>query len=111
MLFPIGHLLKPQVRELAESFGIPTAKKKDSTGICFIGERNFRAFLSEYLPMQKGEIRGDDGTLLGEHEGVFYYTLGQRRGRTTGGGSSSARMSRRTSCMSRKVRSRCFTTR
>lgn len=85
VLFPIGHLLKPQVRELAESFGIPTAKKKDSTGICFIGERNFRAFLSEYLPMQKGEIRGDDGTLLGEHEGVFYYTLGQRRGLGIGG--------------------------
>ena len=85
VLFPIGHLLKPQVRELAESFGIPTAKKKDSTGICFIGERNFRAFLSEYLPMQKGEIRGDDGALLGEHEGVFYYTLGQRRGLGIGG--------------------------
>ena len=85
VLFPIGHLLKPQVRELAESFGIPTAKKKDSTGICFIGERNFRAFLSEYLPMQKGEIRGDDGVLLGEHEGVFYYTLGQRRGLGIGG--------------------------
>lgn len=85
VLFPIGHLMKPDVRRLAEKYGIPTARKKDSTGICFIGERNFRAFLSQYIPMQKGEIRGDDGELLGEHEGVFYYTLGQRRGLGIGG--------------------------
>ncbi len=85
VLFPIGHLLKPDVRRLAEKWGLPTARKKDSTGICFIGERNFRQFLSRYIPMQKGEIRSDDGALLGEHEGVFYYTLGQRRGLGIGG--------------------------
>lgn len=85
VIFPIGDMLKPQVRELAEKFGLSTARKKDSTGICFIGERNFREFLSRYLPMKKGEIRSDKGELLGEHDGVFYYTLGQRRGLGIGG--------------------------
>ena len=59
VIFPIGHLTKPELRELAESYGLKTAKKKDSTGICFIGERNFKKFLSQYLPAQKGEISGE----------------------------------------------------
>ena len=84
-MFPIGHLPKPEVRAIAEKAGLATAKKKDSTGICFIGERNFRQFLSEYLPAQPGDIRSIDGELKGRHEGLMYYTLGQRQGLGIGG--------------------------
>jgi tRNA-specific 2-thiouridylase len=84
-LFPIGHLPKAEVRRLARSAALPTAAKKDSTGICFIGERDFREFLSRYLPAKRGEIRSVDGGVVGEHEGVFFYTLGQREGLRIGG--------------------------
>lgn len=84
-LFPIGHLPKPEVRRLALEAGLSTARKKDSTGICFIGERDFRSFLAQYIPAQPGEIRSVDGTRVGEHDGVFYYTLGQREGLHIGG--------------------------
>jgi tRNA-specific 2-thiouridylase len=83
--FPIGELEKPKVREIARDAGLPTATKKDSTGICFIGERNFREFLGRYLPAQAGEIRSVDGTVVGQHSGVFYYTMGQREGLQIGG--------------------------
>lgn len=84
-LFPVGGLTKPQVREIARKAGIPVAEKKDSTGICFIGERKFRQFLKQYLPAQKGEMRTLSGEYVGEHEGLMYYTLGQRRGLNIGG--------------------------
>jgi len=84
-LFPIGHLPKAEVRRLAREAALPTAAKKDSTGICFIGERDFREFLGRYLPAQRGEIRSVDGATVGEHEGVFFYTLGQREGLGIGG--------------------------
>jgi len=85
-LFPLGHLTKPQVRQIAREAGLPTANKKDSTGICFIGERDFRTFLSQYLPAQPGDIRTLDGELKGRHQGLMYYTLGQRHGLGIGGG-------------------------
>ena len=85
VLFPIGNMLKSEVRELAEKYGLSTADKKDSTGVCFIGERNFRKFLSEYIPMKRGEIRTLDGKTVGFHDGVYYYTLGQRKGLGVGG--------------------------
>jgi tRNA-uridine 2-sulfurtransferase len=84
-LFPIGHLPKTQVREMAHAANFGTAGKKDSTGICFIGERDFRDFLSQYIPAQAGEIRSIDGQKVGDHSGVFYYTLGQREGLHIGG--------------------------
>ena len=84
-LFPIGHLPKAQVREMASAAGFATADKKDSTGICFIGERDFREFLSQYIPARPGEIRSVDGQRVGEHGGVCYYTLGQREGLHIGG--------------------------
>jgi len=84
-LFPIGHLPKPEVRRIAREAGLPTAAKKDSTGICFIGERDFREFLGRYLPARPGEIRDPAGNRVGEHQGVFYYTLGQREGLHIGG--------------------------
>ncbi len=84
-LFPIGHLCKPEVRELARKAGLPTSEKKDSTGICFIGERNFKSFLSQYLGFQKGPLLTLDGKKVGEHDGVAYYTIGQRRGLGLGG--------------------------
>ncbi len=83
--FPLGELRKPEVRKLAQEAGLPTAAKKDSTGICFIGERDFREFLSRYLPAKPGEIRDPQGHVLGEHPGVFYFTLGQRGGLQLGG--------------------------
>lgn len=83
--FPIGDLEKSVVRRMALEAGLPTAAKKDSTGICFIGERDFRTFLARYLPAQTGEIRSVDGTVIGSHAGVFYYTLGQREGLQIGG--------------------------
>jgi tRNA-specific 2-thiouridylase len=84
-LFPIGHLPKSEVRRLAREAALPTHAKKDSTGICFIGERDFREFLGRYIPAQPGEIRSVDGARVGEHAGVFYYTLGQREGLQVGG--------------------------
>ncbi|MGY0559451.1 tRNA 2-thiouridine(34) synthase MnmA [Luteimonas sp. A277] len=84
-VFPLGELVKANVRTMAREAGLPTAEKKDSTGICFIGERDFREFLGRYLPAQAGEIRTPAGQVLGEHPGVFYYTLGQRGGLNLGG--------------------------
>ncbi len=84
-MFPIGHLEKKKVREIAEREGLITAKKKDSTGICFIGERNFNQFLNNYLPAQKGPIKDLDGVVRGEHSGLMHYTLGQRKGLGIGG--------------------------
>jgi tRNA-specific 2-thiouridylase len=89
-LFPVGELVKADVRTLAREAELPTHAKKDSTGICFIGERDFRAFLSEYIPGQPGEIRTPDGDAVGEHAGVFFYTLGQRSGLGIGGRAESA---------------------
>lgn len=79
-LFPIGHMQKSQVRAIAAQAGLRTALKKDSTGICFIGERDFTQFLSNYLPNKEGVIRDIDGEVVGRHIGLMYYTLGQRRG-------------------------------
>ncbi|TWI03809.1 tRNA-specific 2-thiouridylase [Luteimonas cucumeris] len=84
-LFPLGDWLKHDVRALAAETGLPTAAKKDSTGICFIGERDFREFLSRWLPARDGEIRTPDGRVVGTHPGVFYFTLGQREGLNIGG--------------------------
>ncbi|MCB1734239.1 MAG: tRNA 2-thiouridine(34) synthase MnmA [Gammaproteobacteria bacterium] len=84
-LFPIGDLPKPDVRELARKAGLITHEKKDSTGICFIGERKFRDFLARFLPAQPGEIRTLDGAVIGQHAGLMYYTLGQRQGLGIGG--------------------------
>ena len=84
-LFPIGGMLKSEVRELAKKINLPTALKKDSTGICFIGERNFSKFLSNYLPAQKGDIVTINGEKLGTHEGLMNYTIGQRKGIGIGG--------------------------
>jgi tRNA-specific 2-thiouridylase len=84
-LFPLGTIAKAEVRDIARSAGLPTHAKRDSTGICFIGERPFREFLSRYLPMHPGEIRSVDGELLGPHAGVSFYTLGQREGLGIGG--------------------------
>lgn len=84
-LFPIGHLTKPQVRDLAKAANLPNYSRKDSTGICFIGERKFKTFLETYLPAQPGKIVDDSGKILGEHQGLMYYTLGQRKGIGIGG--------------------------
>lgn len=85
-LFPIGDMLKPDLRKIAEEYDLSTAHKKDSTGICFIGERNFKEFLSQYLPNQKGDIVDiDTGKVMGRHDGLMYYTIGQRRGLGIGG--------------------------
>ncbi|HLO61598.1 MAG TPA: tRNA 2-thiouridine(34) synthase MnmA [Azonexus sp.] len=85
-LFPLADLYKRDVRKMAEAAGLHVAAKKDSTGICFIGERPFKDFLSRYLPPKKGEIRRlDDGKVLGEHDGLMYHTIGQRKGLQIGG--------------------------
>lgn len=85
-MFPIGHLPKSEVRCIAAEAGLATARKKDSTGICFIGERNFKSFLSQYLPAQPGEmIDIRTGEVKGRHDGLMYYTLGQRQGLGIGG--------------------------
>ncbi|QDH70019.1 tRNA 2-thiouridine(34) synthase MnmA [Marilutibacter alkalisoli] len=84
-LFPLGDLPKAEVRTIARDADLPTHAKKDSTGICFIGERDFREFLSRYLPARPGEITTPDGRHVGEHPGVFYFTLGQREGLNIGG--------------------------
>ncbi len=85
VLFPLSDIEKPKVREIAEKHGFINAKKKDSTGICFIGERNFRNFLKNYLPIKEGEIVSVDGRILGKHIGLAYYTIGQRKGLNIGG--------------------------
>jgi tRNA-specific 2-thiouridylase len=84
-MFPVGELPKTEVRRLAEQIGLPNAKKKDSTGICFIGERPFREFLNRYLANQPGPIKDDRGRTVGEHVGLSFYTLGQRKGIGIGG--------------------------
>lgn len=84
-LFPIGELQKTELRRIAREAGLPTHAKKDSTGICFIGERDFREFLGQYLPSHTGEIRDPDDNLIATHPGVFYFTLGQREGLNIGG--------------------------
>ncbi|MFQ3190672.1 MAG: tRNA-specific 2-thiouridylase [Paraglaciecola sp.] len=84
-LFPIGHLEKPRVREIALEQDLVTHDKKDSTGICFIGERKFKDFLAQYLPAQPGEIETAEGKTIGKHEGLMYHTLGQRKGLLIGG--------------------------
>ncbi|MEG2541206.1 MAG: tRNA 2-thiouridine(34) synthase MnmA [Clostridia bacterium] len=85
VIFPLGDMVKGSVREYARKLGIPVAEKKDSTGICFIGERKFREFLSKYIPMHAGNIVTADGNIVGRHNGVYYYTIGQRRGLGIGG--------------------------
>jgi len=85
VLFPLADLDKKEVRKIAEENGLVTAEKKDSTGICFIGERNFRKFLKDFIPMQEGDICDMQGNVIGRHDGVMYYTLGQRRGLNLGG--------------------------
>ena len=84
-LFPIGGLQKVEVRAMAQKAGFDNARKRDSTGICFIGERRFKTFLQRYLPAQPGTIETDEGQVVGRHEGLMYYTLGQRRGFGVGG--------------------------
>ena len=85
-LFPLADVLKTQVRQIAHELDLDIADKKDSTGICFIGERNFREFLKNYIPMKKGKIIDiDTKEVIGEHEGVYYYTIGQRKGFGVGG--------------------------
>lgn len=84
-LFPVGDIEKPEVRRIAEKLGLATAKKKDSTGICFIGERRFTDFLKQYIPAQPGNIETEDGQIIGKHDGLMYHTLGQRQGLGIGG--------------------------
>ncbi|MBW7923188.1 MAG: tRNA 2-thiouridine(34) synthase MnmA [Burkholderiaceae bacterium] len=84
-IFPLGGLHKREVREIARSIGLPNAQRKDSTGICFIGERPFREFLGRYLPTRPGAIVTDDGRAIGEHEGLAFHTIGQRKGLRIGG--------------------------
>ncbi|GAB3268775.1 MnmA/TRMU family protein [Chitinimonas naiadis] len=84
-VFPLGEMHKPEVRELAAKIGLPNHAKKDSTGICFIGERPFREFLNRYLPKVPGVMRTPEGRVMGEHMGLMYHTLGQRQGLNIGG--------------------------
>ncbi|MBR6027417.1 MAG: tRNA 2-thiouridine(34) synthase MnmA [Neisseriaceae bacterium] len=84
-LFPLGEMKKTEVRKLATKLQLPTAHKKDSTGICFIGERPFRQFLQKYLPTQAGAMRTPEGKIVGEHCGLSFYTIGQRKGLNIGG--------------------------
>lgn len=84
-LFPVGELLKPDVRKAADEAGLAVHDKKDSTGICFIGERNFKEFLGAYIPPAPGEIRTVEDQVIGQHQGLQYYTLGQRQGLGIGG--------------------------
>ncbi len=88
-LFPLADIPKPRVRELAEEAGLPNHAKKDSTGICFIGEFKFKEFLNRYLPAQQGEMRTPEGEVVGQHDGLMFYTLGQRQGLGIGGRKSS----------------------
>jgi len=84
-LFPVGEFEKPYIRELANENNLVTHDKKDSTGICFIGERRFSTFLKKYLPAKPGDIQTTEGTTVGQHNGLMYYTLGQRKGLGIGG--------------------------
>ena len=84
-LFPVGEIEKPEVRRIAAAQGFVTHDKKDSTGICFIGERKFRDFLKQYIPAQPGAIETPDGTVIGQHQGLMYHTIGQRQGLGIGG--------------------------
>ena len=84
-MFPLGQYLKREVREIARKAGIPTSEKKDSTGICFIGERPFREFLQRYMPTEPGDMRTPEGKVVGRHTGLMYYTFGQRQGLGIGG--------------------------
>ena len=84
-MFPVGHMTKAEVRAIAEQHGLINSKKKDSTGVCFIGERRFKTFLQEFLPAQPGDMVAPDGQVVGRHDGLMYYTLGQRRGLGIGG--------------------------
>ncbi|MGC2595577.1 MAG: tRNA 2-thiouridine(34) synthase MnmA [Rhabdochlamydiaceae bacterium] len=85
VLFPIGHMLKTEVRKIAREFGLATAEKKDSTGICFIGKRDFKEFTSRYISYTPGKFENSKGELLGEHDGIAFYTIGQRKGLAIGG--------------------------
>ena len=85
VIFPLADIEKPEVRKIAKELGLSTAEKKDSTGICFIGERNFKNFLKGFLPAQPGDIVDLEGNVVGKHDGLMYYTLGQRRGLNIGG--------------------------
>jgi tRNA-specific 2-thiouridylase len=85
VIFPLGGIRKTVIREIAQKIGLPNAAKKDSTGICFIGERPFREFLNRYLPNKPGPIKTEDGKTVGEHVGLAFYTLGQRKGIGMGG--------------------------
>ncbi len=85
VVFPVGDMEKPEVRRIAEELHLSVADKKDSTGICFIGERKFKEFLKQFLPAKPGEIRSISGEYIGKHDGLMYYTLGQRRGLDIGG--------------------------
>lgn len=85
VLFPVGHLPKSQVRRIAEERGLPVHDKKDSTGICFIGKRNFKEFISRYIPYRPGDFKNLSGTIVGRHDGAAYYTVGQRKGLGIGG--------------------------
>ena len=84
-MFPVGHMTKQEVRKIAEEASLPVSKKKDSTGVCFIGERNFKQFLKNFLPAQPGDMVTPVGEVGGRHDGLMYYTLGQRRGLGIGG--------------------------
>lgn len=84
-VFPVGNITKLEVRKIASKLGLAVSTKKDSTGVCFIGERNFKQFLKNYIPAQKGLIRSINKEVLGEHDGLMFYTLGQRRGLGIGG--------------------------
>ena len=88
--FPLGNYTKSQVRTIAQKLGLPNATRKDSTGICFIGERRFRDFLARYLPVNPGPIETDSGQVIGEHQGLAYYTIGQRQGLGIGGQAQAA---------------------
>jgi tRNA-uridine 2-sulfurtransferase len=85
VLFPIGHLFKTQVRQIAKEFGLATSEKKDSTGICFIGKRDFKEFTSRYLGYKPGKFENLKGVVIGEHDGIAFYTIGQRKGLRIGG--------------------------
>ena len=85
VMFPLGDMDKSEVRKIAEEAGLATAKKKDSTGICFIGEKDFKEFLMNYLPAQPGNMVTEEGEVMGRHDGLMYYTIGQRKGLGIGG--------------------------
>ncbi len=78
ILFPVGNMTKPEVRKLAKRFGLPTAEKKDSQGLCFVGKVDMKEFLSHYLPQKRGKVLGEDGAVVGEHDGAVFYTIGER---------------------------------